>query len=82
MEASLPCFFFLSEVEHGLVCTKNRYEEYTPVECFSDSVLSAVTTLREGVKNRKENVEAKTVKLLANNCYLNQGTVCSRHSIT
>ena len=67
----------------GLVVTKiYRFVEYTPKKCFNSSVQSAVDARRKGDENPNSNVNAETMKLLANNSYGYQIIDWSRQTLT
>ena len=54
----------------GLECKKShQFVQYTPKNCFSSFVQSAVIARRQGDENPNSSVAAETMKLLANNSY-------------
>ena len=67
----------------GLQCTKiHHFVQYTPKECFSSFVQSAVNARRQGDENPNSSVVAETMKFLANSSYGYQITDRSRHTLT
>ena len=76
---TLLLLFYL---ELRLVCTKiYRFAEYTPVNCVSNSVQSAVNARRQGDQNYNSSVVAETLRLPANSSYGYQIIDHSRHSV-
>ena len=54
----------------GLECTKfHQFIQYTPNNCFSSFVQSAVNARRQQDENPNSSVVAETMKLLANSSY-------------
>ena len=67
----------------GLECTKiHQFVQYTPKNCFSSFVQSAVNARRQGDENPNSSVVAETMKFLANNSYGYQIMDRSRHTVT
>ena len=67
----------------GLECTKlHQFVQYTPKNCFSSFVQSAVNARKQGDENPYSSVVAETMKLLTNSSYGYQIMDRSRHTVT
>ena len=60
----------------------HRFVQYTPKQCFSSFVQSAVNARRQGDENPNSSVVAETRKFLANSSYGYQIMDRSRHTVT